>query len=348
MADLLERSSTSHTNNVYLNTGSGWVQDTSWSVPTDISSGTEDLGTRLADVNGDGLIDVVRGLSSTTGINNDMYYNREVHINNAKKADLLTSITYPQGGRTDIVYKATPLYTNGSNLLNPNLPFAVDTVQSITNDDQFGNTWTTTYSYESGKYYYADYLDRKFSGFAKVIKTDTAGNVTKTYFHQGDATNSSQGEESDHVSKIGKVYRTENFDNASNLYSKSISKWENYDLGSGRNFVKLTQKIDSSYDGNATHKDKAETYTYDNTNGNLTGKTQWGEVTGSDNGTFTDTGTDKLTTTISYASNLTTNVIGLPSQETTLDQNSVKVKESKYYYDTLALGSADKGNLTKE
>ncbi len=277
-----------------------------------------------------------------------MYYNREVHINNAKKADLLTSITYPQGGRTDIVYKATPLYTNGSNLLNPNLPFAVDTVQSITNDDQFGNTWTTTYSYESGKYYYADYLDRKFSGFAKVIKTDTAGNVTKTYFHQGDATNSSQGEESDHVSKIGKVYRTENFDNASNLYSKSISKWENYDLGSGRNFVKLTQKIDSSYDGNATHKDKAETYTYDNTNGNLTGKTQWGEVTGSDNGTFTDTGTDKLTTTISYASNLTTNVIGLPSQETTLDQNSVKVKESKYYYDTLALGSADKGNLTKE
>ncbi len=151
-----------------------------------------------------------------------------------------------------------------------NLPFIIDTVQTLTTDDGFGNTSTTTYTYEGGKYYYNNAFDRKFSGFAKITKTDSVGNVTKDYYHQGDATNSAQGEFSDHSSKIGKPYRTETSDASGNLYSKSISKWENYDLGLGRNFVKLTQKIDSSYDGNTTHKDKAETYSYDNTNGNLT------------------------------------------------------------------------------
>ncbi len=346
-----------NTSEVYLNNGHGWTLDTSWQVPlafyytgnSFISSSVQ-----IADINGDGLADLVRsledsgyGMQTTTG-NTTMNVEKIVYLNNGPKQDLLTKIIYPQGGHTDISYKPTPQYLTGSGIANPNLPFVLDNVEKIISDDGLGNTSEKSYSYEGGKYYYSDPYDRKFSGFAKVSETDNAGNVTKTYFHQGDTTNSSQGEESDHVSKIGKPYRIETYDASNNLYSKFINKWENFDLGSGRNFVKLIQKIDSSYDGNSTHKDKAETYTYDNTTGNLTEKIQWGEVTGSDNGTFADTGTDKLSTSISYASNLTTNVIGLPSQETTLDQNNAKAKESKYYYDTLALGSADKGNLTKE
>jgi hypothetical protein len=47
---------------VYLNTGSGWVYDKSWSssVPSYFSSNGIDLGMRLGDVNGDGLVDFVR------------------------------------------------------------------------------------------------------------------------------------------------------------------------------------------------------------------------------------------------------------------------------------------------
>ncbi len=86
----------------------------------------------------------------------------------------------------------------------------------------------------------------------------------------------------------------------------------------------------------------------DNINGNLTGKTQWGEVTGSDNGTFTDIGSDKLTESISYAPNPILNVLDLPSVDTLVNQSGTKIKESRYYYDGLALGSAGKGNLTKE
>ncbi len=321
----------------YINNGHGWVVDPLWQVPTYLQS----MGTYIPDVNGDGLSDILETYQGTYPI-------KKVYLNNGPKSDLLTRINYSTGGKTDITYKATPLYITGSNLSNPNLPFIIDTVQAVNTSDGFGNTSTTTYSYEGGKYYYNSAFDRKFAGFSKVTRTDSVGNITKTYFHQGDSTNSSQGEFSDHSSKIGKLYRTEIYNSTGNLHSKSINKWENYDLGNGRNFVKLTQKIDSSYDGNATHKDKAETYAYDNANGNLTGKIQWGEVTGSDNGTFTDVGSDKLTESITYASNITLNVLGLPSSSTLTNQSATKIKESRYYYDNLALGSVDKGNLTKE
>ncbi len=341
---------------VYLNNGHGWTLDTTWQIPLAFYYGSSisSDATQIADINGDGLPDLLRYMdqplspSCPSGSGSCPLVQKKVYLNNGPKSDFLTRIIYSTGGKTDIVYKATPLYLTGSNLSNPNLPFIIDTVQAVNTSDSFGNTSATTYTYEGGKYYYANAFDRKFSGFAKITKTDSAGNVTKDYYHQGDSTNSAQGEFSDHSSKIGKPYRTEVYGASSNLYSKTINKWENYDLGSGRNFVKLTQKINSSYDGNATHKDKAETYTYDNANGNLTGKTQWGEVIGSDGGTFTDTGSDKLTTNISYVSNPTLNVIGLPSQETTLNQSAIKIKESRYYYDNLALGSAGKGNLTKE
>ena len=48
---------------------------------------------------------------------------------------------------------------------------------------------------------------------------------------------------------IGKPYRVEIKDPAGNLFSKSINKWENVDLGDERDFVKLTQTIDFAYDG---------------------------------------------------------------------------------------------------
>jgi YD repeat-containing protein len=74
---------------------------------------------------------------------------------------------------------------------------------------------------------------------------------------------------------------------------------------------------------------------------------EYGQVTGSENGTFTDSGTDKFTTTITYAASTTLNLVGLPSQETVVNNASTTVSDTKFYYDSLALGSVAKGNLTK-
>src|SRR5205085_3952381 len=134
---------------------------------------------------------------------------------------------------------------------------------------------------------------------------------------------------------------------SNNLYPTQVTKWDFSALSANADFVFPARALTQTYDGNGTHRDTAEEYSYD-AYGNLTTKIMWGEVLGSDDGTFVDTGSDKFTTTSSYASNPTLNIIGLPSQETITDQTSNKVKETKYYYDNLALGDANKGNLTKQ
>ncbi|MBP2029401.1 RHS repeat-associated protein [Methanohalophilus levihalophilus] len=48
----------------WINNGTGWEQDTSWRLPTYFSDNGADAGVHFADVNGDGLADVIKGNSS--------------------------------------------------------------------------------------------------------------------------------------------------------------------------------------------------------------------------------------------------------------------------------------------
>ncbi len=360
---------------LYLNTGHGWVYSSSFSTPTDqynidlatLLSGTPtqvngrnarvDLDTsrgndgavfaQMPDLNGDGLPDFMQSLRyryGTGGIDSPYIY-----LSSAARP-LLSSITLPQGGSYTMTYKPSTQYVDGGGaLLNPNTPFVVMTLNQLTINDGFGNAATTSYSYAGGKYYFdsTDPTTRKFAGFNVVTKTDPVGNVTKEYFHQGNGTDSSHGEYSDDYFKIGKAYRVEQYDNAGHLESKTINKWDDYSLGTGTKFVKLAQSVDYAYDGGSTHKDKAEGYSYDNTTGNMTQKVEYGQVTGNDDGTFTDTGSDLYTTNYTYVSG--GSVVGLPDDVVVTNQSSAKVKESKYFYDTsTTLGTVTKGNLTEQ
>ena len=186
-----------------------------------------------------------------------------------------------------------------------------------------------------------------------ITKTDPEGNLTKSYFHQGNTSTTTLGEYSDHVSKIGKEFRMENQNSSGSVYKTQIIKWENIILANSglqneRNFVNQTRKTVIDNDGDADQKTKAEMYSYSTTTGNLTQKVEWGEVTAtSTDGYFNDTGTDKLTTDFSYASSVSSNVTARTSTETLNDQSNNKVAETKHYFDNLALGSIGKGNETK-
>lgn len=356
---------------VYINTGTGWVYDSNWSTPTDrwqvdattngapsitlggtvvkVSFATQGDGAKdnvMADINGDGMPDGIQSFRDT-------YYamNKTYVYKSAGTHPLLSSITMPEGGSYSFTYKPTPQYVDGSNnLLNPNTPYIVQTLSGITKNDGLGNTGTTSYSYAGGRYYYdsADKTTRKFAGFATITKTDPAGNTTKAFYHQGNTSDTTHGEYSDEYWKIGKLYRTEIADSSGNIYSKTINKWDSYSPSTGIKFVKLAQTLEITYDGDSDHKEKAVSYTYDNTYGNLTEQVEYGEVTGADDGTFTDTGSDKFTTDYSYAVNTTPYIVGRPSQDTTVDQSSVKVSENKYYYDGQTLGNVTDGNMTKQ
>lgn len=331
----------------YINNGNNWSvnNDLNWNQPFELGGVWEShlYTAYISNINGDSMVDIFRNKAISNNIETTVVENI------SPKANLLKKIIYDSGGSTDITYQSTPLYRNGVNLLNPNLSMVIDTVASITTNDGLGNSSIINYSYEGGSYYFDqnNIYEAKFAGFSKVAKTD---NLTKvvSFYHQGNVSNSGQGEYQDHVSKIGKIYRQEIYDLSNNLFSKIINKWDKIDLGNDRNFVKLIRTTEVIYDGNSSHKDKTETYDYDNTNGNKINVIEWGEVSASDNGDFTDIGNDKFSTTINYAVGSTNNVIGLVSSDLTLDQASNKVKEAKYYYDNLPWGQISFGNQTKQ
>ncbi len=325
----------------YINTGHGWTASSSWNPPAsflDVLSSNDD-GSRIADVVGSGLPGVIQSIvDHPNASDTDLAWVN----NNSVRANLLTSITYPQGASTTIQYQPI-VQGNLSNIA----PYPVYVAAQVTSNDGLGNLASTSYQYSGGSYYVSGPTDKQFAGFSNVTETDAAGNVTKTYYHTGTGTATSTGEYADNYWKIGKPYRIESYDNANNLFKKVINRWDSVSLGGNAAFVKLASTTEMDYDGLGTHKDIAESYAYDPLTGNQTQKVQWGQVNANDDGTFTDTGTDDFTTNTTYATS-TTGVVGKPSDVIITDHAGTKIKEAQYYYDSLALGSASKGNLTKE
>ena len=326
----------------YLNTGTGWIATSSWNVPEAGEINFTSDPVAIVDINTDGSLDFF-----TT--QNGIPLGTHVYKNNTTTpTDSLKKVTFSEGGDATVTYKRSPnYYDDSNNLLNPHSPIPLDTVYQLTTNPGFSQPYLTqTYTYEGGEFYFGSATDRRFAGFSKVTSVDAAGTKTINYYHQGNSTNSSQGEYSDHSSKIGKVYRTEVYDSSGNLYQKIINKWDKYNQATGRDFVKLVRTTTETYDGDSDHRDITKEYTYDNTTGNVTQKTDYGEVIGNDDGSYTDTGSDKATTTYSYATNGSGRYA--LSQETLKDQSNNKVTDTKYLYDNQTLGNLTVGNKTKE
>ncbi len=53
--------------NAWINTGSGWVASSTWDPPVVFSNNGVDTGARIADVNGDGLPDIIQAYSDSGG-----------------------------------------------------------------------------------------------------------------------------------------------------------------------------------------------------------------------------------------------------------------------------------------
>jgi RHS repeat-associated protein len=104
--------------------------------------------------------------------------------------------------------------------------------------------------------------------------------------------------------------------------------------------------LQQDYDGNSDHKDKATSYTYDTSNGAVLTKTEFGLVSGSSDGSFTDSGTDKRTTQLTYATN-TSGVVTV-SKQTLLNNSSITLAEAKNYFDNQSFGVVTNGNRTKQ
>lgn len=401
---------------VYLNKGdgTGWVLESSYQIPADLKhsrslgfsdSSSHDLGVRPVDVNGDGLIDLVRSAESNViGSAEAVYYNKgngegwqmqtgyagvpenfvrqytyvqrgvrmldangdglpdimraelyagqmqsAVYLAEPGDTDVLTNIHHGTGAHTSVSYKNSTAYRVGSALKNPGLPYSIKTVEQVTVDDGNGVIGTTTYDYEGGSYYYETPQERRVSGFKMVTVTDPAGHRTKTYYHQGNETDTSVGETTDHRSKIGRPYKVERLSNSGDLYTRTFHKWEHVPLGGDRFYVKQVEQIQLDYDGNADRKARALAFEYDNANGNLIRSRDWGSVVCSNASrcsSWADAGADDFEILRTYVLTTSPRLIGLVARERKADSQGSKVYETETFYDSQPFRQALKGNAT--
>ncbi|MFC1546677.1 toxin TcdB middle/N-terminal domain-containing protein, partial [bacterium] len=128
----------------WLNTCSGWERDDTWRLPEALKDGSEDTGIRFADINGDGLMDILKGKLIYAG--NCTGSDRKVWLNNGNgwtKEPADSSWVPP----TDFIgnYTDEGYFDTGARLIDINGDGLPDIVQYLDNDDKDKRaTWLNT------------------------------------------------------------------------------------------------------------------------------------------------------------------------------------------------------------
>jgi RHS repeat-associated protein len=282
------------------------------------------------DINGDGLLDRIIRPDY-----NSNYW--QVQFNQGPHPDLLSTISNGIGGQAQVTYDVYIGHDNTEQADKGNLGFPVNVVTQIQTSDGRGNSYSSAYSYDKGKF---DYSEREFRGFGKVTATDVEGNYSISYFHQGDYDK-------------GRIFRQEAYDSSGITQTKSENTWsaqENVYPGfPDVKFIYLSESNSYAYDnGTASRRTKTEQVYGESTQyGNPTEIIAYGEV---DVDSGNDIENDKRTTFVEYTYNMADWILSLPARTYTEDINTNKVSEKKFYYGN-NLGIFDipfNGLLTKE
>jgi hypothetical protein len=191
-------------------------------------------GTQFIDWNGDGFPDVMWWKKSN-GEN-------RWFLNNAKKPDLLTSITSGIGRSTTITYnrltKGAPFYTRDTNAVRPTVDYSgpVHIVERIERGDGIGGVQASTYRYAGAK---IDTNGRGSLGYrTMVVRDEQTGLEQLTTYRQ----------DWPYTGLISSVVKT--------LGGVELNRVENTfvsdNLTGIRKYVKLSQSVEQSRDLNGT------------------------------------------------------------------------------------------------
>lgn len=333
------------TKEVYINNGTEWTLDNSYDLPIVFSrlydwGYDENWSTKFIDLDGDGDSDIISD-SSWTGTT--------VYYNNGGVSDLVNNIVTDKGSEIDINYLSSARYNDGKNFSNPDNPLNIKTVQQINIDDGLNNGLVIEYSYADGSFYYDNPYEKRFAGFGKIEKLN-GDKRTVSYFHQGNDSNSSEGEYQDSYYKIGRSYRQEVYDEDStqlnDLLEQKVYKWQEYDQGNSNRFVYNSQETFTDLTGDT--KSVVVQKEYDFTNGNLETEYNLGEeiVDFGSGEVLSQISGDEKDTEYLYAQNTTKHILEAPKTKTISDSSDSKQQD--LYYDNMPHGQVNKVNLTKE
>lgn len=299
----------------------------------------------VADVNGDGAPDIIVFQAGT----------QSIYLNKSAYAYLPKKITMPEGGSISFSYKPAVQYRGQNGAWVNSIPFPLITVEKVTTDDAFGTSGTDTYFYENGAYVSRNQaitdprfmLERSVT-FGKVTRTRSDGSKDISYYHQGNG--DAQYESGDDIAKTGRLYRQEWYNSNGGMLKAVTTKWVKDDLFGaaqyGHWFLHPESSVTLIYGTGGTHQDSAIGYVYDPQSFVVTAQTSYGEVQAVLDGSFTDSGNDRIVTVRSYVANPL--LSSLAAVETVTDQAGNKLAETKNYFDNLGALQATAGNLTRQ
>jgi RHS repeat-associated protein len=306
-------------NKVWINNGSGWFDSPEWRSPEAFIEAGKNVGRRLADVNGDGMTDIVTSYENATD------HERYVWLKNSSTPYALKSIKTELGANITLNYQNLTVYNHtnesGVSLIGFNIFVVSSVLQNNSMDDSFNVLSNITYNYSGGRY---DNKAREFRGFAVVEEILSDKTLIKHYFHQDTA-------------RKGKENRTEIYDGEGNLYSVQENIYDYTKTGEQFN-VFLTSSANYAYDGKANPKITNTTFSYDQY-GNL--------ITQHSLGDTSIDGDEKLEV-YDYVYNTTAWILNTQSwYRLFASDNITQLREIKYIYDDGIYGSKpSKGSIT--
>jgi YD repeat-containing protein len=312
---------------VLRNTGNSW--STNWETWIDPSQGVDidvhNSNTKLADVTGDGLPDIVKGTADCSC----PYDTWKVWKNQGKAGNLLSSVKTSEGGIINFDYKtSTSLDNTGPDNIS-DLPFNMWLVEKKTENNGMSGAHLsvkeTIYNYKDGLY---KWQDKESRGFGEVEEFLPSGTKRKYVFHQDD------------VFK-GLPVEVQVRDSQGNPYSESESSWGS-SQSNGVNTIKLASEKNYTFDGSAVNpKITQADFQYD-AYGNVTRKAELGDtgVSGDERFSYNE-----------FVYNTSLWILNTVKHSySRAADDSTKVAESLYFYDnhTGLEQSPVKGDVTRE
>ncbi len=266
-----------------------WAASALWTLPASlsfVSTSGQDLGLRLVDLDGDGMLDLVRSIDGTS----------ELYRNRGQVPDLLESVTTPLGAQTTWSYVPSTAFDHTGNLAppfdppisdgTPHLPQVLQLVSAIEVSSGGGTPARTTFSYEGGVF---DAAAREMRGFRKVTAMRDDGRTSVVHFHQDEA-------------RAGLVEREDVFG-----AGPSLRRWHDVEYRytadlDGPPFVSLlARRVETSWDDATSPRAVASSFRYD-AFGNLVERVDLGEVSSPAGDVLADVvASDTRTTEVEYA-----------------------------------------------
>ncbi len=314
----------------YINNGTGWANNT-WYYDGNSSGNISaafigesgaDTGTRLVDLNGDGLVDIYRAQAQSPSAPVALSF-----LDNGVASYLLNKIDFSLGGGLSLSYQKSTSSNNTGNDSKNDLNFNLWLVFNVTKNNSVPgaqNTLSSTvYNFSNGLY---DYGNKEFRGF-NFASEQTGDALIYHRFHQDNG-------------RVGKEYQTSEYDNQSNPYRISEQQW-NTTVQNGYYLANLVQDSERTYNSTFGNPQiRNNTYTYDQF-GNLVYKDSLGDVANANDDRFE---------LYVYANNSNAWIVNKVINYSLIDSNNATIlRNTLYSYDNLAFGVAPtKGDITRK